>query len=462
MKTLTRLHVFTLTLIVTLMCAILLMHIAASDHLIDKDAQQQLYLSRYAGIETMFGTGVEIYNGYFNVPHPSILQTQLDLIVQASEISLDTVYRFGALVLRGCYILLVFGLAVTLTNDRRIALVTCLMAISSQYFVHQSYILFPENVAVIFFLFLLWALERYRQSHHTPYLFGVFFALVGGLYVHPLSTFIAVLILIAYVIYFLVHLDWRSIEQTLLTLLFVCVVAFPIIIRTFSTVIAFVTIQQPPVPTDAGFALRLLLDYIVFIGLPFTLFLLPGLVYLGRWRWKANIHVLVFTIPTIFLAIGTYAQVFVPITQLRAYLLLPLVMVGSLYVKHLFKRMPQVGIFFVLIFVTAFAVDTLVRVPETTSITAEERNLTRTINSYLAEFPDRYLILDSEDTDLIYLIEHPQQVCAYENVTPKPDTDYVCADPDLVIVHEDTTFAGYVLVSRYGDRYLLERVREDE
>jgi len=463
-------HLLILSAIVLLFSMMIAIETAQREYLYSYDPWIHHFFAKYAETQEFFSRTVEVHNGIVETPYRTFLRSDVYIFSLITGLEIFQVVRFATVFLRFLFVLMVYMVANVLSDDKKIALMTSVLIFSSYYFVWRSYISFPENLVIIFFLLEIWAFEKYRKSDKVVFLYFVGLSLVGTIFIHPKSIYIAGAIIAAYLAYFIIAKDIKTIKSILILVLVSSLISFPILMETISIFIdtfvyniGFASSQGLVSKGNPQYIPPTFLSYQRYLGEAIIIITILGLVYLIRRDIRRNLPLLLIFSFTFLLSLGTHLQIYVPTDRMQAYLFLPLIAIAALSLKHLFAEM--LGSYAIMISIASLVVLSVFNVSEVRPWFAHwhgEIGITKAINELLDADNQALIFVDEASWKAFYLLEHPGNICinedenhdfVVENSTRLAD----CQAPEFYLSKTEIPPDGYSFLIQENEYYLFQK-----
>lgn len=471
MKFIDRSQLLAIFLTITLYVAFLGVQASLLQRLYGYEPYIQKFFADHGEPDELFNQRVDIYSGQLILPNTSLLRTTTYTVSEGGMTDSDLLYTYGAVFLRGIFVLLVMMIVIAMTNKVQYALVTGLICFTSPFFVFRSTSLIPENVSVLFFLLLIWGFEQYKRTGRIVFMPVVIMAIIGNIIYYPNSVVMNLVIVFGYVMVFLFNEDPRKIEVTLFTVMIALILLLPM----FDTIVGILGATLHSFGDNSVWELYTYGDlgpdinsYFELIGYPTSIFAILGIVVIVRWQWRKYLHLLVMLACILFLMVELSPRLFVDPARMQTYLYLVLLLIVGVYMSVLFTRTSRfVRMMLISIFV-AYGIATMLTNPPWQRITLDELAMVETANQFLAENSDEIIYVDADAADLSILIEHPKQLCAYYDpifqwyVPPKSGDVPDCTGVEYIIASNELSLPDYRIVDQTDDLALYQRIVDVE
>jgi len=471
MNSMTRIQLSTIVALLALFVGLIAIQLTNSGYLDSVDPWTHRFFTQFAESRMLYSDTVIIHNGQMQQPYLTFMRTVIYLLTQVGQIDTYTLFFYGSLVLRAVYILLTFACVLALTRHATTALICGVLLFTSPYFIFRSYMTFPENIAVLFFLGLILGFEKYRNSNKAIFLILVVVSLVGGAYFHPKSLYISGFIVAGYLLYFIVNVEFRKVEYTLLSIIVSLFITLPIFPNLTSTVSAVVidnvgdnSIWGSFIQGDSRYLPPGVNDYIQFIGYPVIILSMLGIIRCVRDGIRRNIHLLFMLACTFTLSLGTHLHIYMPTDRMQAYLYIPLVLIASVYLTSYIKRANHISQFFLLILITMFALSTTIDNKPWFALWHGEIPMSEQINILMAENPDAILEIDGDAIFMSVLMQYPDRICVPYVLEfpwyrpPQKDSIPDCSTADYHLARSNEPITGYRILANYDAYFLFTRL----
>lgn len=449
MKLNNRINIFLLASIILLFSILIFNQINSTDKLYNYDSWHHLYFTEHGESEQFFSDSIETYDGELTSPYKSFLRSEIYLFHIVTGISLFEIFQFASIFLRILFVLMVYITALTFTKNKIVSLLTTILIFTSYYFVWRSYLTFPENLAIIFFLFSIWALENYKLKDKKIYLVFLIFVIISIAYVHPISLIFLCLILASYLLFFLINKNYRQIKVILWFILASLIFIAPIVNYLFALLkdrifgnigsesaygsIAETMVQYtPPAPST----------YIYYSGLIMILLSILGVIYLFKKDIKNNLPVIFILTFSFILSLGSWLHIYVPTDRMQAYLFIPLVIVSSIYLKNLLLKKPKYVTCIIIFLIIIFSVFNVISIPPWFALWHGESEM----GNYLNQNYNLSKLYSFDGLEVPLLrFEHPESITENKSIS------------DYIITKNPNIFGGYKQIKQFKEYCLLEK-----
>jgi hypothetical protein len=471
MKFVNRSQTLAVFLSIILFAAFLHAQISLFDRLYGYQPYVQKFFTDYGESDQLLNKRVSIYSGELALPHASLLRTTAYIMSNGHVDNSQIIYTYGAIVARAIFVLLVMMIVITMTRKVQYALVMGLIIFTSPFFVFRSTSLVPENIAILFFLLLIWALEQYKHNGRVVFMPVVIMAIIGNVAYDPTSIIFNAVIIVAYVISFGVNKTPRKIEVTLISVLITVVLLSPMF-DTISTIITtsfnhfgdnsifnqYKNIDQLPTPSI----------YFELIGYPVFIFATLGIISIIRWQWRRDLHILIMLTGTLALMLNLSPTIHIDPWRMQAYLYVILLLCVAVYIALLFSRISRFMRMMLISILISYGIATMLTNPPFQSITADEIELAQLANTQLDAQPDDIVFIGREAASLAMLITHPEQLCTYYDpisvryLPPQSGEIPPCNKATFVISISGLSLSNYQILSQADNLTLYQRTTNIE
>lgn len=441
-------HLGILGLLIVSFLSILYGKIENQPYLFSLDPWQHLLFSELGEAERYFSRTLTYQGAIGELPYNSTMRSLLFVLHQISGLDIYPMMRLGGFILRIPYLILVFLMFRTFVSDKPLFLLAATLLVStSSYFVWRTYILFPENLAILFHMLLLWSSERVRREGRAGDLALVALAWGSIFFIHPRSIFYSGFIVGAYGISLWLNNPRPVLLKYGVALLSGTLFAFPVVWDYAADLVRTITVnvgQNSSFGSVAAGTARYqpagLQEFVDYVGAPMLFGATIGIIHLLRSSPRKSIHLLLFFAASFGLALGPLFQIYVPTDRMQAYFYLPVIVLAATgYYFLVWTRSPR--------WLQAFLVTGLLSISVLTA--AESRpwfalgsgqiEMADFINSRLANEPDALLLYDTPIPTLWPLLRHPTQICiatVYKsNFSHSDDPDQIakCSRTEYVV-----------------------------
>lgn len=441
-------HLGLLTLLIVTFLAILYAKIEDQPYLFSYDPWQHLLFSELGEAEEYFSRTLTYQGSVGELPYNSTMRSLLFLLHRISGLEIYVMMRLGGFFLRIPYLILVLLLVRTFVTDKpQFLLAATLLATTSSYFVWRTFILFPENLVILFHMLLFWASELSRRKGRAGDLVLVALAWGSVFYIHPRSIFYSSFIVGAYGVSLWLNYSRPTFLKYGFAILSGTIFAFPVL---WDYAGDLVRTLQVNVGQNSSFGLvaagnpRYLpagvQEFIDYTGALMLLGAAIGIVYLLRTHARKSIHLLLFFAASFGLALGPLFKIYVPTDRMQAYFYLPVIVLAATGYYHLiWKHAPRWLHAVLCAGFLAISVLTAVESRPWLGLQSGQIEMAEFINTRLANEPDALLFYDTPISTLWPLLRHPAQICiasVYDlhfSHSEDPDQIAKCSQADYVV-----------------------------
>jgi hypothetical protein len=419
MKTLNRSQALAATLIVILFCAFLFAQMVNNDVLYTLSPWIQRFFTDFGESERLYSHSTMISSGDLVLPHASFLRTSTHLVAEGGAIDSFVLFQFGSILLRVFYVILIMMITIVMTGKIQYALVMGIMVFSSAFFVFRSHMFVPQNVAVLFFLSMIWGFEKYRQSGRLLFLSVVMLSLLGNVFYDPTSLIISGIIILSYTVHFLINGDIRKIEFTYFSLLICVILLIPwfetligIVVSTFSSFGDNSIWSQATRGTSEPLP-PIINTYFELIGYPVSIFASLGVVAILRQGIRRYGHLLVMAGLMLLLTVNVSPNLALSPGRMQDYLYIPLLLIASVYVAVLFTRTGRLVRMALISILVAFGLAIMIDTPPRIQLDSSAIKVTNEVDTLLSADPNATVYVEAEAMITTMLLRSPEQICAY-------------------------------------------------
>jgi hypothetical protein len=418
MKTLNRSQLLAIVLILTLFGTFLLAQMFQYDVLYTLTPWKQHFFTDFGESEQLYSQVIVIHSGKLVLPYSSFLRTTTHLVAEGGAIDSFVLFRFGSVMLRVVYTLLVMMIVIVMTKKVQYALVMGIVVFSSPFFVFRSHMFIPQNVAVLFFLGMIWGFEKYRQSGRLLFLLVVMLSLLGNVVYDSASVIVSGIIIVSYSIHFLVNGDIRKVEFTYFSIL-ICVI---LLIPSFETLISVVQSTFNSFGDNSIWANSqgrgaplppLVNTYFELIGYPVSIFSLLGIVVILKQGLRRYIHLLVMLGLMLLFTVDLSPRLTLSPGRMQDYLYIPLLLISAVYVSVLFTRTARLVRMALISILIAFGMAAMINTPPQVEFDKNTIQVADTVNTLLDVNPDAIVYIEADAMFMTVLLQYPEQICTY-------------------------------------------------
>lgn len=470
MKTLNRSQLLAIFLIIILFCTFLFEQMVQNDVLYALPPWTQHFFTDFGESEQLYSQAVAIHSGELVLPYSSLLRTTTYFVAEGGAVDSFVLFQFGSILLRVVYTLLVMMIVIAMTHKVQYALVMGIVIFSSPFFVFRSHVFIPQNVAVLFFLLMIWGFEKYRKFGRLVFLLVVMLSLLGNVFYDPTSLIVSGIIIISYTLHFLINGDIRKVEFTYFSIL-ICVI---LLIPSFETLIGVLQSTfnsfgdnsiwaQYIGGTDASLP-PLVNTYFELIGYPVTIFSLLGIVVILRQGIRRYIHLLVMLGLMLLFTVNLSPNLILSPGQMQDYIYIPLLLISAVYVSVLFTRtgrLVRMGLISILI---AFGMATMLDTPPWLQVDSGAFEVVDRVDALLDDNRDAIVYVEADAMFTAVLLNHPEQVCAYWDPVfqwyhqPTSGTVPDCTQATYRITHNNRSLRQYQIIQQIDSYSVYERL----
>lgn len=473
----TRLHQFGLSpaklaliLIAVVFSILLELRMAETPYLYQVDSWTHRYFTERTETQSILLRHIETANGNTFAPYDSIMRTNIALLSSFSGIDVYTFYRFGSIVLRLLYILVLYMALTAFTRYEGLALMVAVISFSSWYYSWRSHLMFPENSVLLYNILIIWSFKRLIDTRDKGYSALVAVCFVAVMYTHTRSLYYTAIIYAGFVLHMFVHYQWYNLRLIVLHHTVAIVFVFPILLENASIlrqVVAYnfgdqstygsIVAESPRyAPPDFDFYLRHMGYLLLPMGIASALIIIVAGI-------KEHLHVFTMLLLGFILSLGPRLQLYVPPDRMQAYLYIPITIgIVSAMTIIFDKSLNRVGQFFVISGFIAWSLINTYLTDPWFALWRGEFPASEHLNTLLADDPDAYVGLIDDTMRAFFLMDHPEQICLIDvtdqafiaNVeTPQPD---VCVEPEFYLSRAiDNHPPGYQLLQEHNQYYLF-------
>jgi len=468
MKVINRSQLLAIFLTITLFGVFLLAQINQQDRLYGFQPYVQQFFTDFGEPDQLFNQRVEIYSGEFVLPYNSLLRTTMYTVSEGGTIDSTLLFQYAPVFLRMLYVLLIMMIVIAMTDKVQYALVTGLVVFTSPFFVFRSPLVIPENIALLFFLLMIWGFEKYKQTGRVVFMLVVILSILGNALYQPTSILISSIIVIGYTIVFLFSEDPRKIEVTFFSVLISLILLLPM----FGTLLAIVSNTMTGFGDNAVWEqyrqsntlVPTVTTYFELIGYPVTIFAVLGVIAIVRRAWRRYLHLLVMLGCMILLMLNISPTLEIDPGRMQAYLYIVLVLIAAVYISQLFTRTSRLVRMMLIAVLVAFGIATMLKNPPWQRLSPEELEIAQLVNQALDDNPDEIVYVETEAMSLATLVRHPDQLCAYWDpiyqlyIPPATEDIPDCTVADYRIARTGRTLPDYRIVQQTDTLSLYQRI----
>ncbi|GEM_PF-3296361 len=468
MKFIDRSQVLAIILTVTLFVAFLGALIGQQERLYGYQPYVQKFFTDHGESDRLFNQRVEIHSGEFVLPYTSLLRTTTFILSEGGSVPSDLLFQYGAVFLRALYVILVMMIVMTMTHRVQYALVSGLIIFTSPFFVVQSPSLIPENVAVLFFLLMIWGFEKYKRTGRIVFMLVVILAMVANIAYDPTSVVMNGIIVLGYALVFLFSEALRKIEVTFFSVLIALILMIPMfgtLLNIISTTYFSFGDNTRWIQYAGENALAPTVNtFFEIIGYPVTIFSILGIVAIVRRRVRQYLHLLVMLACIVLLMVNVSPSLTLNPGRMQTYLYIVLLLISGVYVSLLFSRTSRLIRMMLIAVFVSYSIATFLTNPLWARLTDEEVEIAQIVNAFLIDNPDHIVFVDADGMRLSVLIEHPDQLCAfwepiYQWYVPPASGDIPnCNGAEYRIAEIGLSLPEYRIVQQTNDIALYQRI----
>jgi len=448
--------------VILLFASLIIIETAKTEYLYSFDPWAHLFFAKFAESEEFLSNNVTVHNGSIGASYKSFLRSNFYTFSMVSGVEMYQLVRFGGVFLRIIYTGLVYILILTITNEKLVALFTAIIIYASPYFAVRSYLSFPENFAILFYLLALWAFEKYRATKNASFLSIPSFSFVAAAYIHSKSIPFFSFIIVAYLTYFLIEKKYKEIKHIIISFAVSIVFMLPILYDTFLSV----SILQNNINflTEDTLAARYLpptfSSYENYLSTLLLVLSIYGLFYIIKNHGKRYLPILILFLLTFILSLGMHLNIFVPADRMQAYLFLPIIMVVGVYLKHVYQSIESpLGKNFLITATVILALLNVQNISPWFPFWHGEIEISQTINELLEIDEEALVSIGDEEKMLLYLIDKPKQVCINGTFyrfkrSGFQQSIHNCESSKYILSKSDTPPNDYRLFSQENDYFL--------
>lgn len=472
MKTLNRSQFLAIALIIILFSTVLFAQMAQNNVLYTLSPWTERFFTDFSESEQLFSQETTIYSGSLVLPNASLLRTSTYLIAEGGAVDSFVLFQFGSIVLRAIYVILIVMITVEMTGKVQYALVMAIMIFSSPFFIFRSHMLLPHNVAVLFFLFMIWGFEKYRRSGRLLFLLAVMLSLLGNVLYDPSSIIVSGIIIISYTVLFLINGNIRKVEFTYVSILICVILLIPwfgtlinIVVSTFNSFGDNSIWSQYP-RQIASNEFSLINTFFEIIGYPVTIFSLLGIIVIVRQGIRRYVHLLVMLGLMLLLTVNVSPSISLSPGRMQDFLYMPLLLIAAVYVAILFTRTGRLVRMALISILIAFGMATMIDTPPWLQVEKGTIEVADKVNALLVADREAIVYVEADAMFTTLLLRSPQQICAYWDPVfqwyrqPESGTVPDCTQADYRISHSNRLLQQYALIEQIDTFFIYERIQD--
>jgi len=335
----------------------------------------------------------------------------------------------------------------------------------SPYFAVRSFISFPENFAILFYLLAIWAFEKYRSTEKAAFIYITGFSFVSSAYIHAKSIPFFSFIFIAYFTYFLVERNINAIKHLIISFAISAIFVLPILIETFLSV----SVLQNNInfQTNETLAARYtpptFSSYENHIGTLLFVSSIFGLIYIVKKHRRNHLPIIILFTLSFTLSLGMHLNIFVPTDRMQAYLFLPIIMIVGVFLKFVYASIKNTTTKNFLIAISVIlAVLNVLRISPWFAFWHGEIEISQTMNEILNNDNEALVSIEKDVNMLVYLIDKPKQVCingTYYRFIPSENQQKIrnCASSKYILSKSDIPPDEYLLFVNAKEYFIYSR-----
>ncbi len=472
MKTLNRSQVLAIILIIILFSSVLFAQMAQNHVLYTLSPWTERFFTDFGESEQLFSDDTTIYSGNLALSNASLLRTSTYLVAEGGAVDTFVLFQFGSILLRVIYVILIIMITVEMTGKVQYALVVAIMIFSSPFFIFRSHMLLPHNVAVLFFLLMIWGFEKYRHSGRLLFLLAVMLSLLGNVFYDPTSIIVSGIIVVSYSVLFLINGNIRKVEFTYLSIL-ICVI---LLIPWFGTLISIVLstfnsfgdnsiwAQYPRQIASTEYSI--INTFFEIIGYPVTIFSFLGIIVIVRQGMRRYIHLLVMLGLMLLLTVNVSPSISLSPRRMQDFLYIPLLLIAAVYVAILFTRTGRLVRMALISILIAFGMATMIDTPPWLQVEDGALEVAEKVNELLDADADAIVYVEADAMFTTMLLRSPEQICAYWDPVfqwyrqPLSGTVPDCTQADYRISRSDRLLQQYALIEQIDTFFIYERIQD--
>jgi len=454
-------------LTISLFVAFMSIQVGLADRLYGFQPYVQQFFADYGEPDELFTQRVEIYSGDFVVSNTSLLRTTSYVVSEGGTLDSSLLFLFGGIFLRALYALLVMMIMIAMEHKVQYALVLGLVIFTSPFFVFGSTPLVPANVAILFFLLMIWGFEKYKRTGRIVFMLVVILSMLGNILYDPTSVVINAIIVLSYGLVFLFNEDPRKIEVTFTSTLIALILLLPI----FATLLNIVSTSLGTFGDNSIWAQYIGADlqptvntFFEIVGYPVMIFSVLGVVAVVRWQWRRYLHLLVMLACVLLLMLNITPRLTINPARMQAYLYFVLILISGVYISLLFTRTSRLVRMMLIAVFVSYGIAVMLTTPPFERLTDDELALATTINQLLQDNPNDIVYVETEAMALAVLIDHPAQLCAYWEpvfqfyVPPESGDVPDCTIAEYRLAETGRTLSDYRIVTQTDTVSIYQRI----
>lgn len=448
--------------------------INSSSQLFNFDPYRHLFYTDFGESVDFLNNEIPVHNGIIIDRYKTLLRANTFIFSQVTGFSNYQIFRFGSIILRGLYIILIYLVLREFTKNASISLLGTILLFSSPQVIWRSTIYWPDNLANLFFIFALWILEKYRNEKNEQLLYLLAISFLGEIFTHPPSLYILGFIIIGYLAYFLIEKDLEALKKIAIAGLISLIISFPIVADIVEVVINKTLVNNlgdssrfaPLAKIDIRYTPPDLTFFLSQSGPVLILLAAFGLIYCLYHNFKRSLPLVIFFSLTFLLSLSTYFDLYVPPDRIQAYLIIPLLLLSISFLDFFFSSQssPILKILISTILVLISFANLHMMEPWIGYKNGETESAT-VINALMEEDPDTLVWIERNADLVIFLLEKPENICLpehlwYFQISDSPVTNQECLSADYRLSDLPQPIHGYQLVDHFQYYYLFERTNK--